>query len=74
LGANASHKAVPDSDVQEYHRNLERLDQVLASIEKYVHIAFAALKKEDIVRRMFEMVRFLTPTLGSRLMVEDSVL
>jgi len=56
LDVNINHKAVPDSDVQEYHRNLERLDQVLASIEKYIHIAYAALRKEDVVRRMFEMM------------------
>ncbi|KAH9958560.1 hypothetical protein BC827DRAFT_554296 [Russula dissimulans] len=56
LDANANHKAVPDSDVQEYHRNLERLDQVLANVEKYIHIAFAALEKGDVVRRMFEMM------------------
>jgi len=56
LDANANHRAVPDSDVQEYHRNLERLDQVLSNVEKYIHIAFAALGKGDVVRRMFEMM------------------
>ncbi|KAI9512946.1 hypothetical protein F5148DRAFT_559685 [Russula earlei] len=48
--------AVPDIDIQEYHRNLQRLDLVLANIEKYIHIAFAVLKKEDIAQRMLEMM------------------
>ena len=47
---------IPESEIQEYRRNLERLDQVLSNIEKYIHIAFAALKKEDVVERMFFMV------------------
>ena len=47
---------MPESEVQEYTRNLERLDMVLSNIEKYIHIAFAALRKEDVVRRMFHMV------------------
>jgi hypothetical protein len=47
---------IPESDVPEYHRNLERLEQVLMAIEKYIHIAFAALKKEEVVTRMFTMV------------------
>jgi hypothetical protein len=47
---------VAESEVGEYIRNLERLDMVLANIEKYIHIAFAALRKEDVVRRMFTMV------------------
>ncbi|KAH9178368.1 hypothetical protein EDB89DRAFT_1930798 [Lactarius sanguifluus] len=29
---------------------------VLANIERYIHIAFAALRKEDVVRRMFNMM------------------
>jgi len=29
---------------------------VLGNIERYIHIAFAALRKEDVVRRMFTMV------------------
>ena len=47
---------IPECDIQEYRRNLERLDQVLSNIEKYIHIAFATLKKEDVVKRMFFMV------------------
>ena len=47
---------VPDSEIQEYNRNLERLDMVLINIERYIHVAFAALRKEDVVRRMFHMV------------------
>jgi len=44
---------------QEYRRNLERLDQLLANIETYIHVAFATLKKESVVRRVFSMVRQL---------------
>ena len=51
----------PESEIQEYRRNLERLDQVLSNIEKYIHIAFAALKKEDVVERMFFMVSWFDP-------------
>lgn len=47
---------VTESDIQEYHRNLERPDQVIANIEKYIHVAFAVLKKEKVVDRVFEMV------------------
>ena len=47
---------VPDSEIPEYIRNLERLDMVLGNIESYIHVAFAALRKEDVVRRMFTMV------------------
>ena len=48
--------SIPESDIDEYKRNLERLDQVLGIIEKYIHFAFAALKKEDVVERLFNMV------------------
>ena len=47
---------IPESDIQEYQRNLERLDQVLINIEKYIHFAFAALKNGDVVQRLFKMV------------------
>lgn len=47
---------VPDNEIQEYIRNLERLDMVLGNIERYIHIAFAALRKEEVVRRMFAMM------------------
>ncbi|KAH8981615.1 hypothetical protein EDB86DRAFT_2975264 [Lactarius hatsudake] len=47
---------VPESEIPEYIRNLERLDMVLSNIERYIHIAFAALRKEDVVRRMFNMM------------------
>jgi hypothetical protein len=49
-------QSVPESDIQEYQRNLERLDQVLVSIEKYIHFAFAVLKKGEVVQRLFKMV------------------
>jgi hypothetical protein len=54
------HASIPesDSDVQEYRRNLERLDEALCKIEKYIHVAFAILKKEDVVQRMLTMVSF----------------
>ena len=29
---------------------------VLSNIEKYIHIAFAELRNEDVVRRIFAMV------------------
>ncbi|KAH9057856.1 hypothetical protein EDB87DRAFT_975637 [Lactarius vividus] len=47
---------VPESDIPEYIRNLESLDVVLGNIERYIHIVFAALRKEDVVRRMFAMM------------------
>ena len=47
--------SIPESDIQEYHRNLERLDQVLVNIEKYIHLAFA-VKKGEVVERLFKMV------------------
>jgi len=47
---------IPESDIQEYNRSLECLDQILGNIEKYIHIAFAALGKEDVVQRMFTMM------------------
>jgi hypothetical protein len=47
---------IPESDKQEYYRNLGRLDQVLFNIEKYIHLAFDVMKKEDVVERMFTMV------------------
>ncbi|KAH9958566.1 hypothetical protein BC827DRAFT_554469 [Russula dissimulans] len=52
----AGYPTIPESDIQECHRNLERLDQVLANIEKYIHVVFAVLKKEDVVHRMFTMM------------------
>jgi hypothetical protein len=52
----ASIQSIPESDIEEYRRNLERLDQVLANIEKYIHFAFAALKKGEVVERLFKMV------------------
>ena len=51
-----SHSPVPESDVPEYRRNLERLDEALCKIEKYIHVAFTILKKEEVVQRMFTMV------------------
>ena len=45
-----------ESEIQEYTRNLERLDMVLNNIERYIHIAFPALRGGDVVRRMFSMV------------------
>jgi hypothetical protein len=56
IDAVASFYPIQECDIQEYHRNVERLDQVLSNIEKYIHFAFALLKKEDIVKRMFKMV------------------
>jgi hypothetical protein len=47
---------VPESEIRDYTIHLERLDMVLSNIEKYIHIAFAALRKENVVRRMFAMV------------------
>jgi hypothetical protein len=52
----ASIQSIPESDIGEYRRNLERLDQVLVNIEKYIHFAFAALKKGEVVERLFKMV------------------
>ncbi|KAI9451041.1 hypothetical protein BJY52DRAFT_1419286 [Lactarius psammicola] len=56
--AVAGYPPIPDSEIQEYIRNLERLDKVLNKIERYIHIAFAALKNEDVVRRMFTIMAF----------------
>jgi hypothetical protein len=47
---------VTESEIQEYHRNLERLGQVLAIIDKYIHVALAALKKEEVFEVVIEMV------------------
>ncbi|KAH9012696.1 hypothetical protein EDB85DRAFT_2037195 [Lactarius pseudohatsudake] len=47
---------VPESEIPKYIRKLEHLDMVLGNIERYIHIAFAALRKEDVVRRMFNMM------------------
>ena len=41
----------PESDTQEYRCNLERLDQVLVNIEKYIHFAFAAAEEGGGSRR-----------------------
>ena len=41
----AGYPTIPEIEIQEYHRNLECLDHVLSNIEKYIHIAFAALGK-----------------------------
>jgi hypothetical protein len=48
--------SVPESEIQEYTRKLKRLDMLLDNIEEHIHIAFAALGKEDVVRQMFAMV------------------
>jgi hypothetical protein len=45
-----------ESDVAEYGRNLDRLDKVLGSIEQYIHIAYASMKKDDVIRRVYHMV------------------
>ncbi|KAI9451044.1 hypothetical protein BJY52DRAFT_1419288 [Lactarius psammicola] len=47
---------IPESEIPEYIRRLEGLDMVLGNIERYIHIAFAALNSEDVVRRMFAMM------------------
>ena len=47
---------MPESGIREYHRNVEHLDQVLTGLEKYIHFAFAAMKREEVVERMFTMV------------------
>ncbi|KAH9952434.1 hypothetical protein BC827DRAFT_1387632 [Russula dissimulans] len=52
----AGYPTIPECDVQDFHRNLVHLDQILANIEKYIHFSFAALRKEVVVRRMFSMV------------------
>jgi hypothetical protein len=52
----ASYAPIPESEIQEYHRHVEHLDQVLAGIEKYIYFAFAVLKQEEIVERMFTVV------------------
>ncbi|KAH9972706.1 hypothetical protein BGW80DRAFT_339810 [Lactifluus volemus] len=48
--------SVPESDIPEYRQSLDRLDMVLAHIERYIHIAHATLKRDDIVRRLYTMV------------------
>lgn len=53
---DAGYPTIPKGEIREHHRDLERLDQALRNIEKYIHIAFAALKKEDVVQRVFTMV------------------
>jgi hypothetical protein len=60
LGADfdgtAGHSPIRNEDIQEYIRNLQRLDQTLANIETYIHIAYATLRNPDIVRTLFNMV------------------
>ena len=50
-----------ESEIQEYTRNLESLDMVLSNIERYIHIAFAALRNDGVVRRIFAMVSSFVP-------------
>jgi hypothetical protein len=50
-----------DRDINEYKRNLHRLDKTLGIIENYIHAAFATLKNEDIVRTLFNMVSLSVP-------------
>jgi hypothetical protein len=50
-----------DRDINEYKRNLQRLEMTLGNIESYIHIAFATLKNEDIVRTVFNMVSLSVP-------------
>ena len=52
----ASIQSIPESDIHEYRRNLVHFDQVLVNIEKYIHFAFAVLKKGEVVERLFKMV------------------
>ena len=47
---------VLDDEVQEYNQDLEHLERMLGDIEEYIHIAFASLRKEEVVRRLFTMV------------------
>ncbi|KAI0249892.1 hypothetical protein BJV78DRAFT_1224100 [Lactifluus subvellereus] len=54
----AVHPPVPNSNIQEYNRVLERLDRTLANIETYIHLAYAVLKKEDVVRRLYNMIAY----------------
>jgi hypothetical protein len=51
----ACYTPILESVIQEYHRNVEHLDQVLVNIEKYIYLVFAVLK-EETVERMFTMV------------------
>jgi hypothetical protein len=55
-GVAVASLSVPESDVGEYGRNLDRLDKVLGSIEQYIHIAYASMKKDDVIRRVYHMV------------------
>jgi hypothetical protein len=48
--------SVSESDIPEYRQSLDRLDMVLAHIERYIHIAYATLKRDAFVRRMYTMV------------------
>jgi hypothetical protein len=55
-GVAVASLSVPESDVAEYGRNLDRLDKVLGSIEQYIHVAYASMKKDDVIRRVYHMV------------------
>ncbi|SRR6266404_4040465 len=57
----AGYPQVPETETQEYDRNLQHLDLVLGSIEKYIHVAFAVIRKEEVIRRMFTMVSGFDP-------------
>ncbi|KAH9972697.1 hypothetical protein BGW80DRAFT_1312047 [Lactifluus volemus] len=56
--------SVPESDVAEYGRSLNRLDKVLGSIEQYIHIAFVKMKKDDLIRRFYHVMAATKYQLG----------
>jgi hypothetical protein len=55
-GVAVARLSVPESDIAEYGRYLDRLDKVLGSIEQYILIAYAGINKGDVVRRLYHMV------------------
>ncbi|KAH9972701.1 hypothetical protein BGW80DRAFT_1445679 [Lactifluus volemus] len=56
--------SVPESDIAEYGRYLDRLDKVLGSIEQYIHHAYAGMNKGDVVRRLYHMMASTKYQLG----------
>ncbi|KAH9955757.1 hypothetical protein BGW80DRAFT_292906 [Lactifluus volemus] len=55
---------VPESDIAEYGRYLDRLDKVLGSIEQYILIAYASMQKGDVIRRVYHMMASTKYQLG----------
>jgi hypothetical protein len=66
-GIDVAGFSVPEVDVPEGGRNLNRLDKVLGSIEQYIHIAFAWVQKDDVISKGLLHGALLQSLRGARL-------